>query len=834
MMRRRVRLAQAAAALAALATALAIVDPHVGSAGTRAVLALDRSPSIDTTMRKVETRWLAAITPGSCVEPCRVVTFAARAQTVPANAGELAVEALLPPGAGATDLEGGLEAAIAAAPRGGRVVALSDGLETTGAASRATAAARARNVTIDAVPLDDTLVREAALTRLSAPKVVHQGDTISLLATVRSTTIATARLSVSHDGGRAASQVIQLQRGDNPYTLSYTATGLGWHSFRVRVELVRDQRPQDDLLSASVDVGPPPRALVVSAAADPPIARILAARGVRTVVARPETLPMVATGYAADDAVVLDDVPASSLATTQIAALASAVRDDGLGLLTLGGKHAYSLGGYAHSPLDRLLPVASLVPGDLQRRNLAIELVLDRSGSMSDTAGGVRKITMAQSAARQTARFVAAHRDELGIVAFDIVPRQLLSMQRVQPGASERRVLDRIASLQASGGTDIYLGLQAGYHQLLASRSPNRHLILLTDGISQPHNYTALLQKIARHHITVATIALGTNVDATLLRGIAAATGGNSYQTSNARDLPRIFVRETRLSAKPVQVTGRQQVVPQGSSPVVRSLAEKQLPGLTGNVVTHLRVGAQVDLLAKSGSATTDPALAQWGYGTGRVVSWTPGLGAPWAKAWESQAALWNDAVRFVARGVRAARASVTASEGVATLVQVDLAEARPAPETALAAVLERGRTRQRIVLHEDAPSLYSATIGALPPGSYGITLDLPAALGGARRVLVDLPYAAEYLPTPLGRPTLAQVAAQTGGRLLGASNPSAIAGDSRSLRVPLIVLALILYAISIGARMLGRRRASSRREARSRTMTGARDEPARETARRG
>jgi hypothetical protein len=137
-------------------------------------------------------------------------------------------------------------------------------------------------------------------------------------------------------------------------------------------------------------------------------------------------------------------------------------------------------------------------------------------------------------------------------------------------------------------------------------------------------------------------------------------------------------------------------------------------------------------------------------------------------------------------------------------------------------------------VLHEDAPSLYSATIGALPPGSYGITLDLPAALGGAGRVLVDVPYAAEYLPTPLGRSTLAQVAAQTGGRLLGASNPSAIAGDSRSLRVPLIVFALILYAISIGARMLGRRRASTLREARSRTATEARDEPARETATRG
>ena len=41
--------------------------------------------------------------------------------------------------------------------------------------------------------------------------------------------------------------------------------------------------------------------------------------------------------------------------------------------------------------------MTSLVPGNLQRHNLAIELVLDHSGSMMDTAGGVPKIAMARS-----------------------------------------------------------------------------------------------------------------------------------------------------------------------------------------------------------------------------------------------------------------------------------------------------------------------------------------------------------------------------------------------------------------------------------------------------
>ena len=499
-------------------------------------------------------------------------------------------------------------AAVAAAPRGGRVVVLSDGLQTAGDASRAVAAARARNVTIDAVPLADGGLRDAALTRLDAPAGVHQGDTISLLVTVRSTTGCRGDAVGRARRRDAASQAIRLVQGDNPFTLSYTAVSEGWHAFRVGVRLAGDQQAQNDVLTASVEVGAPPHAIVASVLPNPAIAAILTASGVRATVAQPASLPSDAAGYAAVDAVILDDVPADLLGTAQLSALSAAVRDDGLGLLTLGGRHAYSLGGYARSALDRVLPVASLSPGDLQRRHLAVELVLDRSGSMADTAGGegLPKMTMALSAARQTAMFVSTHADELGIVAFDIAPHLVLPMQRVTRGPATARVQGTISGLTADGGTDIFLGLQAGLNEVLKSASPNRHIIMLTDGISQPHNYSRLLKELKRNHIAVATVALGTDVDPVLLRTISEATGGNYYATKRARDLPKIFVKETRLSAEPVQINGLQDVLPQGSSPVVRSLVGVKLPSLKGNVVTRLRPGAQVDLIARSASDKTE------------------------------------------------------------------------------------------------------------------------------------------------------------------------------------------------------------------------------------
>ena len=800
-MSRRLWLGVAAAVLAAIATALALADLHVGPSRTRVVLALDRSASIDPSMLAVEASWLHAAA-GHCVEPCRVVAFAAGAQTLPPD--DAALAPLTP--ARETDLARGVAAAVSAAPSGGRVVVVSDGLETAGDAAQAVAAARARDVTVDAVPLTDATLRDAAVVRLEAPQTVHRGDTVSLLVSVRSATISPATLFVTRDGGRPTTQVVQLRKGDNPFTLSYTATGSGWHSFRVAVRLLHDRRPQNDARTVSVEVGPALRVVVASTSPHPAISGILAGRGARVAVVDPAALPSSPAGYASVDAVVLDDVPARTLSRAQVAALTAAVRDFGEGLVVLGGRHAYSLGGYARSPLNALLPVASLLPGDLQRRNLAIELVLDRSGSMADRSGGVRKITMAQSAARQVAAFIAKHQDELGIVDFDIVPHVLVTMRRVLPGASAKRVLHRIDRLKADGGTDIYLGLKDGLPQLLASKASRRHVILMTDGISQPHNYGQLLDELAKHHIAVATVALGAGADVALLRSISAATGGNAYAITNGRDLPRIFVKETRLSAKPVQIAGRQQVVPGGSSPIVRSLAGRTLPALAGNVVTRLRPSAQADLLARSASATADPALAQWGYGTGRVVSWTPGLGAPWASAWSRKPALWNDAVRWAARGAAGLPATVTVTEGASTRIELDLAGRGPTLVTSVAAVLRTPHGPRRLLLRETAPSIYTASLEPLPVGSYGLTLALPSGLGGPRRLLVDVPYPAEYVPAPLGRPTLAQLAVSTGGELLAPGDPASIRSGPRSLLVPLVALAIALFLASVALRMLTRR----------------------------
>ena len=751
---------------------VALADPRVGST-RRTVLVVEQSARSDQRTRATEHRWTAHFK-DHCQAPCRTVRVA----------GDTA------------NLESALRTAVGLTPAHGRVVVVGDGGQAQGDLLAVAAAARRQDVAVDWVPVADVHRRDAAVTAISTPAAVHVGDPVPLSVTVTATVAGRATLRVRRDGGAATAQTISLRRGDNPLLLLYTATHTGWQSFEVTISEPGDTISGNDAAAAVTHVTSAPRVLVVGNAGSP-VPQLLAGQRLRVTAIAPAAMPADAAAYGRYDGVVLDDLPAKQLRSSQVAALDDAVRDGGLGLLVLGGPHSFSLGGYWRSPLQQILPVSSRVPGNLQRRNLAIELVLDHSGSMIDLAGGVPKIVMARSAARETAGFIAAHHDQLGIIDFDIAPHLLLPMQTVLPGASQRRVVRRIETLHANGGTNIFLGLKAGLAQLLTSTAKVRHLILMTDGISVPSNYQPLFAILRKYHISVGTIALGADADRPLLKTISDATGGTAYVTDNAKQLPHIFVKETQLAAKPVHVTGDLKVYLSNDSPIVRSLSGRQLPPVRGNVVVNLKSGAQADLLASGKGSELDPALAEWQVGTGRVVAWTPGVGAPWGSAWLHERALFDDAVRWSERGVNPAPLTPTTSGAPAGTLRIDLANLGTATlgVTTISGSLTpaAGGRSHTIAFGRVAPSLYQANISSLPEGVYRFAL----ATRGSDRVAstgeVAVPYPFTLSPVSVTTSPLGQLVKQTGGRVLAVDDPGVLA-NADSLRGLLTLLALIVF----------------------------------------
>ncbi|MBS1878636.1 MAG: VWA domain-containing protein [Actinobacteria bacterium] len=770
---RRLALALQLAALALLAAAL--VFPALHSEPPPTTLLLDGSRSTAGS-GPTQRRWVEAVR--ECGSSCAAIGFGGRG----------------------TDLEAALDLGLATTPDGGRLVLLSDGLQTSGEAAAVVPRARARGITVDAVPLGSPRP-DATVTRLRAPAALHAGDPLSLQFTVDSRRPGAATIALRRDGTRIGGERVRLRRGENPYLFSLRAPDVaGSYSYEVTVSLAGDTVAANDSLATTVRIAAPPSVLVAGAAGAP-IAATLAADGMRVKTVAPGALPTGAGGYAGTDAVVLEDIPAAALGANRAAALAAAVRTKSTGLLALGGPHSFSLGRYYRSPLQAALPVQSLEPGRLQRRNLALELVLDRSGSMIDEVGGVPKIAMAQAAARGAVRFLSRHSDQLGIVAFDIRPHRLLPLSRVTPGPVAAAIDAKVDGLTPDGGTDIYSALAAGLRELEASRAPHRHIILLSDGISEPGSYRQLLPRLRAAGISVAAIALGDEADVRLLKGIAAATGGNYYATENAHELPRIFAKETRLNARPVRLHGRIGVSAGAPSPVVASLVGASLPPLRGNVVTTLRGGAQADLLGQDRGHPPDPILAQWQYGVGRAVAWTPGLAPSFAGAWADRPRLFQDAARWAERGVAAPALAPVVVPGEPRQLEIDAAGARLGADRIVGTLrTPAGRTRP-VSFERIAPGRYLATVPGLRAGVYGYAV---AAAGRRASGLLAVPYPAEGMRGPIEATPLGALAAASGGSLLDPADPAALGSWSPSAWWWLALAALLAFLAGTALSLLG------------------------------
>ncbi|MBS1846080.1 MAG: VWA domain-containing protein [Actinobacteria bacterium] len=798
--RRRVAVGLQIASIALVAAAL--FDPTVGTKPPPTTLVLDRSLSIGGASGEAEGEWLAA--QGGCGSDCRVVQFGGGSELTGDGAG------LLPQVTGASvesresNLQGALELALARTPRGGRVVLLSDGRQTAGEPTALAATARERGVAVDTVALTRR-PDDAAVTRLQAPAALHAGDPLSLEVTVRSTVEAPGVLTVRRNGTVVGRQKVGLAPGDNPYLFSVRVPQIpGSYGYEVSITSEGDTRPANDTLGTTVRVQGPPRVLVAGADGSS-AAEVLGADGFEVTPVAADALPTSPAGYKGYDAVVLEDVSSEELGRQRARAIDAAVRTQALGLLALGGNRSFSLGKYYKSPLQNVLPVKSLVPGKLQRKNVAVELVLDRSGSMINEVGGVPKIAMAQAAARGALDFLVKHRDQIGIVAFEVKPKTVVPLTRVEPG-NVKAIEQKINNIPANGGTNVYKGLREGVKEIEGSTAKEKHIILLTDGISEPGTYADLLPGLKKNHISVATVALGAEADFQLLKQIAADTGGNYYRTENARELPKIFDKETRLNTRTVRLRGQIGVSAGDPSPITGSLVGEHLPPLGGNVVTELKPGAEAALLGQDKDHPPDPVLAQWQYGSGRVAAWTPGLSPAWAGEWLRHERLFQDAGRWVERGVAPPPLTPSLAPGDPRTLEVV-----PTNEKGQSIVLASLKgsltsTAGRSVplrFEETAPGRWAAPLPTLPAGEYEYVLE--SAGGGSLAGTLAISYPAEFRLGRIDTTPLGPLASASGGRTLSAADPGAIEGSSHRAWWLFAAAALVCFLIGAALRLLAR-----------------------------
>ncbi len=637
------------------------------------------------------------------------------------------------PSTGQTDIGEALTLAQALFPSNTakRLVLFSDGINTQGDVAEAVRIASTNGIDILTVPLAAGTPSDVAITALDLPTQLFEGERFELAFKLYASANAPATIRLLSDGEVISEETLQLDAGESAYTLPLVANQAGLQEFSIQVESPVDSVVQNNQLSGITFVSGPPKVLIAAVPAgtllpngDPrpdevtPLLNALESGGFDYEITQPELIPPDPAQLAQYSSIVLVDVPASTLNPAQMRSLQSYVRDLGGGLVAIGGPTSFGLGGYYRTPLEETLPVNMRNDDEVRRSTLTLVFVIDRSGSMSDSAGGPTKLALAREAVIRSVELLLP-KDKVGVVAFDDAAEWVVPIQEVEDGTA---ISNTVSTLQDGGGTDILVGMQAAADQLVADDAQVRHIILLTDGGADETGLAELASSLYQeHNITLTSIGVGSDA-AAFLQDLAAVGGGRYHFVSDPQSIPSIFTEETTLATQSYLVDETFTPLLGDASPIRSGISA--LPPLNGYITTSAKDAATLPLLTMYG----DPLLAHWQYGLGRAVAFTSDASGGWAGnwvRWSGFAQFWGQVVSYVTPPPTPSNVTlnVETAKGTTTLSLDARDEAGNALNgmDVMVNVVSNGSDVTQVTLTQVGAGLYQAKLDALPAGAYAI-----------------------------------------------------------------------------------------------------------------
>jgi uncharacterized membrane protein len=700
-----------------------------------------------------------------------------------------------------TDLASALQLGGSILPDNSRrhIVVISDGRANLGDAVGEARLLRAEGVRVDTVALPVPLGAEVYVDRLDAPQTLTQGQQADAQALIVSNTSTLATVRWYLDRTLINTVQLTLSAGETTVKQTVKPNDPGFHAVRVVIDAVRDTYAENNLGEALIQVVGPPRVLLVenTPGEAASLESALHSTGIGTATITPDKLPRSAADLAAYQAVVLVNIPASSLGTDGMALLQASVRDLGTGLVVIGGADSYGPGGYAGTTLETTLPVQIQLPQDMQKPPVAVVLVLESTEGLQgdQILRGAAESVVDQLTSRD---MVGVTNGTMGTV---VVP--------LGPLTDKAAVKRKIESMGLGDPPSYTPDLNAADQALTHVSAAIKHVILFGDGDAPDNNYQSVITAMHGRGITVSTVAIAANAfDASTMQAMAGWGHGRFYQSNSLQDVPQIFLKETREALKPWIVEGK--IAPQLASlaDIIPGVPLDSFPVITGYVATTPRAAADVVLKSPQG----DPLLATWQYGLGRVLAWTSDAQGRWTAGLLQ----WPSANRFFGDIVHASlpQAGDPALQ-IETRVQGDHTHLLvTAPATSGATVTVNAVT----------PDLADASLTLSPTGAGRFEGDLPTdqvgsyllhvseSAGGVTRHTTTtglvVPYSPEYRDLGTDVATLKAIAQAGGGVVL--------TDLSQAFRVPvptvtaalpiseiLLVLAILLFPIDVALRRL-------------------------------
>jgi uncharacterized membrane protein len=589
-----------------------------------------------------------------------------------------------------TDIAGAIQLGLATFDKDSmrRLVLISDGNPTMGDTDAAVAAAVAQHVPIDVMPLHYQIDHEVSMEKFVAPTWKREHEPFSLSVVLKNTndTPVTGTLTVT-DANRPMN--LDLTRpGDHP-TLKVTLdAGSTDHPSLTRVpihvpplapgvhQFHAQFNPDDGSDASKVDtmtdnnggdaftfVQGKGRILYVDDSEQhngDTLLGALQANGIN--IDQADHIP--SSQFPPDlielqnyDAIILSNVACGNggLNESQQQNLSTYVHDMGGGLVVIGGPNTFGAGGWRGTKLADVLPVEMDIPAKRTIPKGALVLAMDPAEA-PDGNGWGRKCAEAAANA-------LSPQDDIGIISYGgragynwDLPLGPKGNGAALSNAIGNWYLGDLPSFQDAITLALYGdGTSKG---LIADDARSKHIIVITDDDPQMPS-DALIEVCKANHITVSTITVYPHMPGNVAPGtlkLAKSTGGKSFGPieDHPDQLPQIFIKEATVVRRSL-ISESEKGIPltlqRGPSETIKGISDR-LPSVRGMVLTGKKASPQVQYPITAG-AESDPLLATWQTGLGKVVCYMSDAGGKWGYFWVQSpeyTKLWTQIVKSVTR----------------------------------------------------------------------------------------------------------------------------------------------------------------------------------------
>jgi len=655
-------------ALSFVAVIAALAEPHISTTETKVALAVlvDTSASVSQTDLDRASQLAASIENNKGRHSVRVIPFArstraletTEAKQIRFTAGEAGR---------ATDLEAGVREAIASLPPGmvPRVALISDGMENKGSIARAAWQAQQLGIPIDTFALKGRPKPALRLESASVPSIAFTGEQFPIDLTVSAPVAEQAEIEMSAEGKPLGKTSVALSAGENPVRLHAALNTPGALDLSIAIRAQGGEVRYDQAVMLKR-----PKILYVSQDSGANDTHLPA-----TLAAAQFDIDRVSDFTSGDltpyQAIIFNNWDLEAILPVRKEELEKYVKQGG-GLLVIGGeRNVYAEGKKEEDALDRALP-AKLAP-PRSPEGTAVVIIIDKSSSMEG-----KKIELARLAAIGVVDNLRPI-DMVGVLIFDNSFQWAVPLRR----AEDRPLIKRLISgITPDGGTQIAPALNEAFRRIIAANATFKHIVLLTDGISEEGDSLDLSREALLKKVTISTVGLGQDVNRAYLEKVAQFAGGKSYFLNEPAGLEQILLKDVMEHTGSTAIEKPLSAEVSRRAEILDGTGIETAPALKGYVKFIAKPSAETILTIDK----KDPLLTRWQFGLGRSAVFASDAKARWAAdwvAWPGYDKFWTNVTRDLLPHAQAGEALLEFDSANGDLVaEYRLAREVPEPET--------------------------------------------------------------------------------------------------------------------------------------------------------